>query len=94
VKPEELAPKPAEEILKGLNTYADKLGLPRYEQVVSENLGGRPPAGWSDDVAFAMQRHFTEKLGTPKWKFISKLLACAPTIESVSMESEKIRQRL
>jgi hypothetical protein len=94
VQPEELAPKPSEDILKGLNTYADKLGLPTYKEVVSGNPGGRPPAGWSDDVAFAMQRHFSEKLGTPKRKFISKLLACAPVIESASMESEKIRQRL
>jgi hypothetical protein len=80
--------------LSGLDTYADKLGLPTYQEVVSESPGGKPRAGWSDDIAFAMERHFTEKLGTPNRKLMSKLLSCAPVIESLSMESEKIRQRL
>jgi hypothetical protein len=95
VRPEELAPKPSEEILKELNGYADKLGLPRYEHIASEDsLGGRPRAGWTNDVAFAMERHFVAKLGTPNWKDIGKLLSCVPAMESISMGPKQIRQRL
>ncbi len=95
VRPEELAPTPSKEMLKALNSYADELGLLRYKWVVSEDrAGGRPPAEWTNDVAFAMEVHFTAKLGTPQRRVISQLLFCAPAAASISMEQKQIRQRL
>ncbi|TAK05771.1 hypothetical protein EPO44_06330 [bacterium] len=105
VRPQDLAPKPSEEILKGLEIYAQKLGLPRYEEVVEGSRGGKPTSWWSDAVALAMKKHFEKTTRSPQWRIVSKLLACAPAMQyagakaphnqqPVSMQPEEIRQRL
>lgn len=103
-RPEDLASKPSEDLLKELDLYAQKLCLPRYEEIVDRESDGKPSAWWSNAVALAMKEHFEEKTGSPRWTTLGRLLSCAPPIkhlgskapheQSLSMEPEGIRQRL
>src|SRR5262245_55881189 len=92
-QPEDLTSKPSDDLRKALGDYSDKLSLPSYEDILSGRPGGRPQS-WSDAVALAMKQHFQEKFRSPRWKIIGQLLSCAPPMEGLSMEHEKIRQRL
>lgn len=86
--------EPSPELVSALKTYSEAFGLLSYEEALDRKSGGRPTSFWLDAVAFAMKEHFPEKTGLPKWPMVSCLLKCAPSIEGISMEPARIRQRL
>jgi len=86
--------KPKHKLLDALKEYSDNLRLLRYEEAIERRLGGRPNVFNTDAIALAMAKHFEEKTGSSKWSMISRLLKCAPPSSRVSMEPEKIRQRV
>jgi hypothetical protein len=88
----ELNPSP--NLVAALAEYSDQLNLLSYKEVVEPKSGGRPTNFRSDAVALALKNHFQETTDSPKWSTISRLLKCAPPITGISMEPQKIRQRL
>lgn len=86
--------KPSPELVNALKIYSEVFTLPSYEEALERKSGGRPTSFWSDAVTLALKEHLQEKLGSPKWSMISRLLKCASSIEGVSMETKWIRQRL
>jgi len=86
--------KPSSDLAAALKFYSDMFSLPGYKEALERKRGGRPNVAFPDAVAFAMKEHSKAKTDSPNWSMISRLLKCAPPVPRVSMEAEKIRQRL
>jgi hypothetical protein len=54
---------------------------------------GRPDMWQIDLQAQKLENHFRELTGSPQREIVGKLLSCAPAIEGVSIDPERIRER-
>ena len=68
----------------------------KVPEAIGKTIGkkGRPTSWWTDVQALKLADHFNERTGKPRYKLVSALLECAPSIPGLQMSPQHIRQRL